>query len=100
MLKDTRYEGGVMAGSAYSIVVENTDIVVRVNRNMIDQDALTRFLDYLELETIRKQSQLTDEQAAALATDIDRTAWEVLHTTGFSRIEGQVASLGDRRSST
>ncbi len=70
-----------MASSAYSIVVENTDIVVRVNRNTIDQDALTRFLDYLELETIRKQSQLTDEQAAVLATEIERAAWEQLKPT-------------------
>ncbi len=45
-----------MTSAAYSIAVENTDIVVRLNRNIIDQDALIRFLDYLALETVRRQS--------------------------------------------
>ena len=70
-----------MANSAYSIAVEDTDIVVRLNRNTINQDALRRFLDYLELETIRNQSQLTDEQAVELATNIDRAVWETLKPT-------------------
>ena len=70
-----------MASSAYSIAVENSDIIVRLNRNTIDQDALVRFLDYLELEAIRKRSQLTDKQAAELAADIDRAAWETLKPT-------------------
>ncbi len=70
-----------MTRAAYSIAVENTDIVVRLNRNIIDQDALIRFLDYLELETVRRQSQLTDEQAADLAADIDRAVWEKLKPT-------------------
>ena len=70
-----------MANSAYSIAVEDTDIVVRLNRNTINQDALRRFLDYLELETIRNQSQLTDEQAVELATNIDSAVWETLKPT-------------------
>ncbi|HEX6289133.1 MAG TPA: hypothetical protein VFZ66_08070 [Herpetosiphonaceae bacterium] len=67
-----------MTSSAYSIAVENSDIVVRLNRNTIDRDALVRFLDYLELETIRKRSQLTDAQAAELAADVDGATWETL----------------------
>lgn len=70
-----------MTNPAYSIAIENSDIVVRLNRNTIDQAALVRFLDYLELETIRKRSQLTDEQAAELASDVDRAVWERLRPT-------------------
>jgi hypothetical protein len=70
-----------MASSAYSIAVEDTDIIVRLNRNTISQDALRRFLDYLELETIRNQSQLTDEQGVELAADVDRAVWEALKPT-------------------
>ena len=33
------------------------------------------FLDYLELEAIRKHSQLTEESAATLAEEIDREVW-------------------------
>jgi len=68
-----------MTNSAYSIAVEDTDIVVRLNRNTISQDTLRRFLD--ELETIRNQSQLTDEQAIEIAADIERATWETLKPT-------------------
>lgn len=67
-----------MAHSAYSIAVEDTDIVIRLDRKTIDQDALIRFLDYVELETVRRRSQLTDEQAAELAAEIDRAVWDDL----------------------
>lgn len=61
---------------SYRINVEKRDVVVRFKRDMIDQTTLGKFLDYLELESIRKRSALTDEQAAALADEIDRSVWE------------------------
>jgi hypothetical protein len=70
-----------MASSAYSIVVENSEIVVRLDRTTIDQETLIRFLDYVELEAIRKRSQLTTDQATDLAASIDRAAWESLKPT-------------------
>jgi 2,3-bisphosphoglycerate-independent phosphoglycerate mutase len=66
-----------MASTAlYSIAVEQDDIVVRLNRAAVDQEALRRFLDYIELESLRARSQLTPEDAADLANEIDRAAWE------------------------
>ncbi len=64
--------------TVYSIALEDTDIVVRLNRDIIDQETLTKFLDYLELETVRKRSQLTGEQAEALAAEIDGAVWNNL----------------------
>ena len=64
--------------TVYSIALEDTDIVVRLNRDTIDQEALTKFLDYLELETVRKRSQLTEGQATALADEIDGAVWNNL----------------------
>ncbi len=61
---------------SYQVNVEKQNVVVRFRRDMIDQTALGKFLDYLELESIRKRSQLTEEQAAALADEIDRSVWE------------------------
>lgn len=43
--------------SSYIITLENQDIVIRLNRESIDLDRLRTFLDYLELESIRKRSQ-------------------------------------------
>ena len=60
----------------YSIAAENRDVVVRFNRNIMDWDAMTKFLDYLELESLRTRSKLTKEQASVLAGEIDQDVWE------------------------
>ena len=60
----------------YSITLEDDEVVIRVNGNMVDQDALTKLLDYLELESIRRRSKLTESQATVLAAEVDRSAWE------------------------
>ena len=39
----------------YNITVDNQEIIVRFNKDIIDQDTLSKFLDYLELETIRRE---------------------------------------------
>ena len=61
---------------SYRIVIEKRDVVVRFRRDMIDQTALGKFLDYLKLESIRKRSKMTEAQASALAAEIDRSVWE------------------------
>ncbi len=65
---------------AYSIDVQGRDIVVRLHGDVLDRDAVSKFLDFLELEAICRQSQLTDEQADALAAEVDRSSWERLRT--------------------
>jgi len=61
---------------SYRIAVEKRDVVVRFRRDMIDQAALGKFIDYVELESLRKRSKLTKAQAADLAVQIDRSVWE------------------------
>lgn len=60
---------------SYNITLDNQDIIIKFNRNILDQESLTKFLEYLELETIRKRSNLTEEQATTLADEIDRDVW-------------------------
>lgn len=62
--------------TAYQIGMENGDIVVRLNKSLIDYDGLIKLLDYVTLEMIRKQSQLTPVQAEALADEVQSAAWE------------------------
>ncbi len=59
----------------YTIAKENMDLVVRVQGGSLDDDALAKFLDYLEMETIRRRSRLSDEDAEAMAEEIDRGIW-------------------------
>lgn len=61
---------------SYEVANEQGDIVVRFNGELVDRDALSRLLDFVELESIRKRSQLTVEEAVQLADEIDRSVWE------------------------
>jgi hypothetical protein len=63
---------------SYQVNIENKDVVVRFRRDLVDETTLGLFLDYLELESIRKRSKLTEEQAAELAKEIDAVVWEKL----------------------
>ena len=65
----------------YSIASERDEIVVRFSKNIFNSDEITRFLEYLELESIRRRSQLTQEQADILAGEIDRAGWSNLKST-------------------
>ncbi|WP_373527542.1 hypothetical protein [Nostoc sp.] len=60
---------------SYNITLYNQDIIIRFNRNIVDQESLTKFLEYLELEIIRKRSHLTEEKATIVADEIDRDVW-------------------------
>lgn len=59
----------------YQVAVESDEVVVRFRRDLVDREAVVRFFDYLELEAIRKRSQLTQDEANTLADDVDRDGW-------------------------
>jgi hypothetical protein len=61
--------------SAYQIMSDQDDIVIRFPRRLIDEQELSKLLDYLELEAIRRRSELSEEEAAKLVTDIKQEAW-------------------------
>ena len=60
---------------SYQINIERQEVVLRFRRDIIDEEVLGRFLDYLELESIRKRSRLSEKQAAELASEIDKAVW-------------------------
>ncbi len=61
---------------AYSIDMEDGKMVVRVENGVLSRDGVSRFLDYLLLESLREKSALTDDEAAQLADEIQQGAWE------------------------
>jgi hypothetical protein len=64
------------AEPAYHIDVQDRDIVVRLRGDVLNRDEVSKFLDYLELESIRRRSELSEEDAQALAAEIDRDVWQ------------------------
>lgn len=63
---------------SFRVVVDKQEVVVRFRRDALDLGTLERILDYLELESIRKRSQLSVVQAEKLADEIDRSVWRTL----------------------
>ncbi len=64
--------------SFYDVAMENRDIVVRLRGDAFDRAAVIKFLDYLELESIRQRSQMTQAQADALAEEVKQAGWQNL----------------------
>lgn len=75
-VEENRTGARVMAEPAYRIDVEEQDLVVRLRRDVLDREEVSRFLDFLELESIRRRSELTEEDAALLADEIDASVWD------------------------
>jgi len=61
-------------GSRGDVLQEN--IMIRLPRELVDEKALEKLLDYLELEAIRRRSQLTKQDADNLALDVKQAAWQ------------------------
>jgi len=61
---------------AYQLTTEANDIVLRMPRKVVDEELLGRLLAYLDIETIRRQSQLTTADAEELIGDVKRSVWD------------------------
>lgn len=64
--------------ASYQVAIEQDSILVRVPTTLFTRDEIVRFLDYLEVEAIRRRSQLTRADAEALAAEINQTGWSQL----------------------
>jgi hypothetical protein len=72
----------VVAQGAYTVGVEDQQIVVRLKPGIFDRESVAQFLDFLELESIRRRSQMTQDEAAALAKEIDEHVWVATRRSG------------------
>ena len=59
----------------YEITTEQDDIIIRLPRTSTDQEALSKLLDYLELDAINRRSKLSESEAEQIATTIKQDAW-------------------------
>lgn len=67
-----------MVQVGYSYALDGSDIVLRIDRDLVDPEFFARFLDYLNVQAMRRRSQLTEEQVQELADEVDRAVWQKL----------------------
>jgi hypothetical protein len=71
-------KAGIGMIATYQVAVEQDSILVRMPANLFNREEIIRFLDYLEVESIRRRSQLTRTEAEQLADEIDQAGWRQL----------------------
>jgi hypothetical protein len=59
-------------------------VIVRFREDRLDRAAVAKFLNYLELESIRRRSELADVDAEAIASGIDQAVWNRTRPSGLS----------------
>ncbi|GEM_PF-5611727 len=62
----------------YEISAEQDDLIIRLPRKSTDEQTLTKLLDFLTLEAIRRQSQLSEEDLAELTKEVKHGAWQLV----------------------
>jgi hypothetical protein len=67
---------GDLEQSLYTVTVENDEFVIRVNRDLIEREELSRILDYLLIQSIKRRSEATAEEIGEVAADVKRAAWQ------------------------
>ncbi len=61
---------------AFEVTDDQDDFIIRLSKRLVNRKELDRMLRRLEMEALGQKSELTAEQAAELADDIDRRVWE------------------------
>ena len=60
----------------YQITTTNQEVVITLNRSLIEQEKLEQFLDYLTIKAVLQKSRLSEESANRLISEIDKFLWE------------------------
>lgn len=76
-----------MVQIGYSYALEGGDIVLRMDKELVDPEFFARFLDYLNVQAMRRRSRLTEAQVEKLAADVDRVVWQQLKSRVLPGIE-------------
>jgi len=65
-----------LMSAIYEINSDRDAIIIRLPRGLMNEQELSKLLDYIEMEAIRRQSQLSEEDANTLANEIQEGAWQ------------------------
>ncbi len=62
--------------TTYEITTDPDSIVIKLPRHATDRESLEKLLDYLEIESLRRHSKMTEEEANQLAEEVKQGAWQ------------------------
>jgi len=65
---------------AYEICTVEDSIIIRLPRSISDEAFLAGLLDYLEFESVKRRSGISEDECLKLASDIKQSAWNQVRT--------------------
>ena len=80
--------------SSFSVTVKKDKFVIEVDRTLFDAEALTEFLTYLRIESVRNKSKATQADVDELARDVNRTVWQRLKPSVLPELESAAPHNG------
>jgi len=60
----------------YEIISNNQEVIVKLNRSLIEQEKLEQLLDYLFIKSLQQKSGLSENNADQLIDEIDNAVWK------------------------
>ncbi len=60
----------------YEIISNNQEVIVKLNRSLIEQEKLEQLLDYLFIKSLQQKSGLSENDADQLIDEIDNAVWK------------------------
>jgi hypothetical protein len=67
-----------MVQSGYSYALDGSDIVLRMDKELLEPEFFARFLDYLNVQAMRRKSRLAETQVDELAGEVNKAVWQQL----------------------
>jgi hypothetical protein len=74
--------------TAFTFDYDGDDLVIRIPRDAISPDEVSRFFDYVLLEAGSRELSLSDDEIAAFANEADSAAWARLRPEVETRLRG------------
>lgn len=59
----------------YRVAYEDSDLVIRIEKDSINEHLLSNLLEYLESEQIRQKNKMSRSQAKIIAKEINKNVW-------------------------
>lgn len=66
----------MLSTEPYQITCDSQEVTIKLNRNLIEQEKLEQFLDYLTIKAIQQKSVLSESLADELISEINHAVWE------------------------
>lgn len=61
----------MLSTEPYQITCDSQEVTIKLNRNLIEQEKLEQFLDYLTIKAIQQKSVLSESLADELITEVN-----------------------------